>query len=207
MRMSTIDKNLNPAMLAAVGMNYVGSSAVSRAGSYAVVELPPSDAPIGTIVAFGGTEEMLRKQKRFGWYECNGDAMPRDAYPLYYAAISTTHGGDAHKAYLPDLRGIGLSSAMGTRVYGYREVLSPARNLTASAAPSSFSGFEPESLEWHTYQAKGHSGFSARSAIGREDHASLSSIGRSGGLLASSTVGSLEGLPAAVQVYWIIKVK
>ena len=60
-----------------------------------------ADNPIGTILAFGGSEIPV------GWHLCDGTAVSRTAYAELFAIIGTNFGvGDGSTTFnLPDLRG------------------------------------------------------------------------------------------------------
>ena len=66
-----------------------------------------ADNPIGTILAFGGSDIPV------GWHLCDGTAVSRTAYAELFAIIGTTFGvGDGSTTFnLPDLQGEFLRGA------------------------------------------------------------------------------------------------
>ncbi|MFY0673545.1 MAG: tail fiber protein [Bacteroidia bacterium] len=77
---------------------YNGSSWQAIGGSSS------GSAPVGTIVAYGGSNTPT------GWLECNGDDISRITYSDLFSAIGTAWGyGDQNTTFnIPDLRGMFL---------------------------------------------------------------------------------------------------
>lgn len=73
-------------------------------GGWAAGSLP-GDAPVGTVVAYVGTE--LPATGR--WMVCDGQEIPAAAYPDLYAAIGESFGPSRNgNFFLPDFRGLFL---------------------------------------------------------------------------------------------------
>ena len=63
--------------------------------------------PAGTIMAFAGSKEVLKRIK--DWKLCDGSKVSRDDYPDLFNAIGTIYGGDGVPTFtLPDFRGLFL---------------------------------------------------------------------------------------------------
>jgi microcystin-dependent protein len=75
------------------------------------------DLPIGTIMAYAGSEDSLIGQK--DWKICNGQKLPISDFPKLYRILAN-HWGDSEDEentdfQLPDLRGLFLRGVNGER--------------------------------------------------------------------------------------------
>ncbi len=66
--------------------------------------------PAGTILPFAGPLENIPD----GYLPCDGSLVDKDTYPLLYAAISTSWGGNTTQFNLPDCRGMFLRGVDGS---------------------------------------------------------------------------------------------
>lgn len=59
-------------------------------------------APIGSVVMWAGDGSSCPE----GWMFCHGDYLSTEAFPLLFAAIGYTFGGEGNVFQIPDLRGM-----------------------------------------------------------------------------------------------------
>ncbi|MEM7372584.1 MAG: phage tail protein [Bacteroidota bacterium] len=68
---------------------------------------PPSpyvDAPIGTIMMYGGKDPISLAQ--YGWRVCDGTLLSKQEFPELERALDGAYGRDGEDFYLPDCRGM-----------------------------------------------------------------------------------------------------
>jgi hypothetical protein len=73
-------------------------------------------APVGTVVAFGGDVLKLKNyEKQLGWYVCDGRRIARDSFPEYERMVGTTYGlsDNTDSLFLPDFRCLFLRGVDG----------------------------------------------------------------------------------------------
>lgn len=73
--------------------------------------------PAGTIMAYAGTQESLKRLEAQGWILCDGQLYDRTTqkYRNLFAAIGTSWGGDGGNRFaVPDLRGLFLRGVADT---------------------------------------------------------------------------------------------
>ena len=77
----------------------------------------PPQAPVGTIMAYGGTAASLSLINAIGWYLCDGTGISASANPAYRDAVGATWGssGGGTTLYLPNLQGVFLRGVNGNR--------------------------------------------------------------------------------------------
>lgn len=161
--------------------------------------------PAGTVVAYAGSVEPP------GWMFCDGRMLDKNdpKYKALFAAIGTTHGGDANPRFqIPDYRGVFLRGVdRGARRDPDASARSPSGEKGSGNSGDAVGTYQADMIRSHTHgvpglrlEAKGGSGF---------EGAGLASNSNQGGSLTrdyeSRGVGGSETRPRNVSVNYIIK--
>jgi len=183
-------------------------------------------APVGTIVAYGGDIFKLRSnEQKLGWYVCDGRRISVDSFPEYANVVGQTYGVSdaADSVYLPDFRGLFLrgvnSGFTGNRTDSLAD---PDVNKRFAMNPNGTGNTQSQvgSVQDDAFQGHHH----AAGVVGSPASAgaTFDVEGQSGGTgtldvnfagyaTSDNQYGnarvSFETRPKNAYVYWIIKVK
>ena len=191
------------------------------------------DAPIGTIVAYGGNIfKLSQNEKKLGWYICDGRRIAVNDFPAYADVVQTTYGVSdaADSVYLPDFRGLFLRGVntgfAGNRTDAFADPDASSRVEMKSGGnngnkvgsiQSDAVGTHQHDMQFNGTNITGASG----AAWGYGPHqwasygilAGSTAYGGNGNNTSPPVPGivdghvSIETRPKNANVYWIIKVK
>ena len=182
----------------------------------------PDDAPVGTIVAWGGDVKSVPEN----WKVCGGKSLNKNKYPELYEAIGTCWGGDGSPKFnLPDLRGLFLRGVdAGAKRDPDAQKRSPSKEGCKPVAVGSKQG---DAIQNHSHAAGGHThsgdhghpwgyvsvaqGTDYSNVVCSLAPSAIYGIANLKGAVGYGTKAELttseETRPKNAYVYWIIKVK
>ncbi len=159
-----------------------------------------ADNPIGTILAFGGSEIPV------GWHLCDGTAVSRTAYAELFAIIGTNFGvGDGSTTFnLPDLQGEFLRGAGTNSHSGQGDGANVGVHQDGTVTPHSFGGI----VDNTKYLIGTVSQDSEVSNMDASTYPSGVRVFLEGGALATDNYGcTYTSRPTNTSVNYIIKMK
>ena len=172
------------------------------------------EAPIGSIVAYGGTVFNLTILHSAGWYVCDGSQISIADYPDYQTAVGQIYGVsvDGKMVNLPDLRGMFLRGVNDQRS---DSIMDPDANSRIASHSGGLTGNSVGTLQMDAFaihkhglipDAKIHSG-PGFFAVGNTAY--TIGDGPPAAWYGNTTTagGSIETRPKNAYVYWLIKVK
>lgn len=160
----------------------------------------PSDAPVGTVVAFAGDESAIGDRNR--WMVCDGSAQSRAALPELFAVIGTKYStGETPSGsfVLPDYRGLFLRMVDMTSGRGVKGRDIDGRNRTVGDVQPSATREHPHNYTKPRYlgQLRSDGGTGIEWSVYGEESTSTSEFGES----------KYETRPVNIGVLYLIKVK
>ncbi len=195
---------------------HIADSATMAANAYhstisdSAIRIP--QAPVGTIVAYGGQAFGVQQEKSMGWYMCDGTLISATDFPDYKSQVGSIYGtnfsGDS--VYLPDLRGLFLRGINGSR----KDTLADpdASNRIAlnghGLAGNQIGSVQLDALQSHDHAALGRYGINGgnQATAWAFNTDGVGSATRSDGAWTAKS-GGAETRPKNAYVYWLIKVR
>lgn len=184
------------------------------------------DAPIGSIVAFVGKDDVTNDEiESQGWMVCNGRALDRNVYKALYDRIGTTFGrpNDNAKFFIPDLRGMFLRGANRDLDNNVRtDSLSdleadlrikhrPELGSLGGNDQNNVGSVQMDAFQYHEHHQKFQPTSVASGPMGISSSTDYNATFPTGGIWNTANnpirTSQKETRPKNVYVYWIIKVK
>jgi microcystin-dependent protein len=171
------------------------------------------DAPIGTIVAYGGDISFLKdREASTGWALCDGRKIARADFQTYYDVVRDAYGrsDDGDFVYLPDFRGMFLRGLNMSRSDEYADADASTRveQREGGNTGNKVGSIQGDALGKHRHALTRETA-SATPAMTLGGNGWFGPNAETTGNYMGTTrdEGGSETRPVNAAVYWIIKVK